>query len=213
MKRLRPSWRQYPPRWLIVSIAAAVLILLGTWLFESRVIEPVDSYAACVAAGNPVTETYPPLCRAHGQTFTGPGTAPPAPQSSAVSLPFELLVDGDSLGTYPHRQEVITSADQWQRYWREVHAGLPSTPPILPVDFSHNTVIALSLGRQPTGGANVKVANIMTSTAGTVVDVQESTPGDQCLVTQALTNPYFIVRTGHLPEPVSFRISSQKRNC
>jgi hypothetical protein len=134
-------------------------------------------------------------------------------QQSVITAPFELLVEGDSGGQYPKRQEVITSQSDWVRYWDQVHAGLRSIPPILPVDFTSSNVLALSEGPQSTSGYNLEIHSVETSAAGTVVDVAETTPGPTCRVTDSFTNRYFIARTGKLPEPVSFRITTQQHTC
>jgi hypothetical protein len=207
------SWRSHPARWLFALVGATVVVLGVAWLLESRTTAPIDSYAECVAAGNPVQESYPPVCRADGHSFVGAGEAPGPSGPAVVSQEYQLLVDGDSHGHYSHRQEVITSPEQWQRYWREVHAGLPSVPPLLPVDFDTSDVVALSLGAHATGGYAVKITDILASSAGTTIDVLEASPGPQCVVTAAITNPYYIVQTHHLPEPVSFRLTQEQRHC
>ncbi len=200
-------------RWLqlllafIGAVALALIVHAGTT-------SPIDSYAACIEAGNPVLETEPPICRDGTHNFTGP----PAPTlnlaASNTAVPFELLVDGDTHISVPaHRQDYIDSPAQWQAYWRQVHAGLASLPPIIPVDFAQSSVVAVSLGQQPTNGFGLKITNITTAKAGTTVNLTESTPTISCTVAQTVTNRYVIVRTAKLTEPVSFRITSQKRRC
>ncbi len=214
MRRLRLSWRgRYP--WWVWSLAGAAAVLVVAWLFQSRLTEPLDSYAECVAAGHPVLESYPPVCQADGRSFSGPVASSPSdtPSSMSTSQPFELLVEGDSRGTYPSRQEIITSAEQWRGYWRAVHSGLPSPPPLIPVDFTRDSVIAVSQGQQTSGGYGIKILSVTVGSAGSTIHVRQTEPDANCPVTPALTNPYYIVRTHHLPEPVSFRITPVRRSC
>jgi len=65
----------------VIGISAVVLGLLvlgaaGAWFWANRstiVGTPsVDSYEECVAAGNPVMESYPTRCAADGKTFENP---------------------------------------------------------------------------------------------------------------------------------------------
>jgi hypothetical protein len=129
-------------------------------------------------------------------------------------VPYELLVDGDTKASTPaHGQEFINSQSQWQAYWREVHAGLATLPPLIPVDFSHSSVAAVSLGQQATSGFGLKISNITVSAAGTVIDLTESAPTITCAVAQTITNRYVIVRTSKLTEPVSFRLTTEQRHC
>ncbi len=201
-------------RWRIVTAAGLALILaLSAWAFNPRATTLIDSYASCAAAGYPVQDSDPPACSDGRHTFVGPAAtvAPPAPM--AANQNFEILVEGDSGGSYPKAQEVIAGPTGWARYWGRVHAGLASLPPILPVDFTTSGVVALSEGRQLTTGYNLKVTSITTTSAGTTVYVTESIPTITCTVAQTATNRYFIARTPVLPEPVSFRITTEHRHC
>jgi hypothetical protein len=212
-RRLRLERRRPAGFWWLVTVVVASLILALAWLVTGRVTEPIDSYAECVAAGHPVLESSPPICRAGGHNFRGPISSPEPSSEAVESQPFKLLVDGSSPGQYPRRQEVIRTQAQWEQYWRLVHTGA-ATPPLLPVDFATQHVVALSLGRQVTGGYDIKVAGITTSRSGTVIDVTEIATAPGCPVHSApQTNPYFIVQTAHLPEPVSFRITAGQRTC
>ena len=56
---------------LVVFIAVPVLALagLGTWLLMRDSNSTIDSFTACVDAGNPVAESFPRQCTADGKTF------------------------------------------------------------------------------------------------------------------------------------------------
>jgi hypothetical protein len=99
-----------------------------------------------------ISESDPASLPAGGHTFVGPRSTPDIADpgvltgSAGAIQPFEILVDGDSHGNYPNRQEVITSDIGWQAYWNQIHANIHPVPPLLPVDFNKNQVIALSEG-------------------------------------------------------------------
>lgn len=60
-------------RKVIIVIAIGVPLLLGVFLalqFAGKA--SIDTYEECVAAGNPVMESYPQQCRANGQLFANP---------------------------------------------------------------------------------------------------------------------------------------------
>lgn len=75
---------------IIISIIAAVLAAGGGgyyWWMQKRM--AVNSYADCVAAGNPVMEMYPAQCHAaNGKTFTNP-KATVTLEGKAVCLPHK----------------------------------------------------------------------------------------------------------------------------
>jgi hypothetical protein len=198
---------------IIVILGSGLILLLAAWLLHGQLTARVDSFAKCASEGYPVAESDPPTCNDGRHAFVGPRASPGPSTAPSASLPFELLVDGDSASDYPQRQETITTQADWTRYWRSVHASLASLPPILPVDFTKDNVIAISEGRKMTGGYNLKITGIMAATTGTTVSVTETVPTTTCAVTQATTNRYLIVRTSKLAEPVSFRISTDYRQC
>ena len=172
----------------------------------------ITSFAECADAGYPITETDPQSCSYEHQTYLGPRSIP-APLNVVTSAPFDLLVEGDSRGQYPQRQQIFTTASGWTEYWRSVHAGLSTIPPILPVDFNHFNVIALNEGTKPTDGYGLKVTSITVTGQGTVVYVSETIPGGRCKVAATPTSPYFIAETPVLTPPVSFRVSSNDHQC
>lgn len=73
-----------PGKRLVVVILAALLLIASVgWYVYSKDPEEthmIDSFEACVAAGNPVMESYPERCAAEGKTYTNPAQTlvPPA---------------------------------------------------------------------------------------------------------------------------------------
>jgi hypothetical protein len=212
MRGLPQLWTRHHRR-IVILIGIILMATLAAWLVRSRLTEPIDSYAACTQAGYPILDSEPPVCVAKGHSFLGPRSYPTLTPEPVISQDFQLLVEGDSRGGYPKRQEVIATQAEWARYWNAVHAAIKPVPPILPVDFGASQVVALSEGRQPTGGYNLKITGITSTSAGTTIDVTEQTPDGGCVVAQGSSNRYYIVRTPKLPPPVSFRTTVEKHAC
>jgi hypothetical protein len=200
-------------RQLIIAVGCLLFIWFGAWLLVGQSTEQIDSFKDCAEAGYPITDSNPPACDYHSHFLLGPSTAATPSSVAATSVQFWILVDGDTGGTYPNRQRVITDQGNWQSYWSSVHAGLPSRPPILPVNFMTNQVVALSEGPQPTTGYNLDVTSIMTSAVGTTVYVSEQVPTVTCQVSNVRSDRYFIVETAKLVAPVSFVLTSTKHQC
>ena len=188
----------------------AVLIVLVAWVLTSQPTAPIDSYAACTAAGYPVSETNPPICQSPKRAFVGPVVSTPPSSEASQGVPFELLVDADSHSAYPRATQVLTTQDAWQSYWSQVHARI-SLPPILPVDFASSEVIALSEGEGP-AGRHFAVSSVNESSHGTVVMVNETVPIG-CVEPTGSTNPYYIVRTQRLTTPVTFSVTPLTHKC
>lgn len=211
--KLRQAFRRQ--KWLYIGIICIILGLLGwvVWLGRGQQ-HSITSYAECVEAGYPVTESNPPLCRYGNQTFLGPERPEPTPGAVISNINFDILVDGDTKNNIPaHGQTFINSQVEWQAYWRGVHAGLATLPPLIPVNFDTSDVLIVSLGARDTTGFGVRITTIGADTSGTTVNVSESAPTITCTVTRQISNRYLIVRTPKLTEPVKFRITPEKRRC
>jgi hypothetical protein len=164
-------------------------------------------------AGYPFTDTDPPTCTVGKHTFLGPYAHPTPSQAPVTSQPFQVLVNGDSEGTYPKSHQVITNNADWQKFWTQVHASLPTEPPILPVNFAQSDIIALSEGRQPSNGYGLEVTSINVSSAGTTVYATESVPTFTCNVTYTSSNRYYIASTAKLTPPINFDIVTTPHEC
>jgi len=199
--------------WLQIALSLTLAGIVAIFIAAGYT-SPIDSYNACVEAGNPILETDPPICRDGVHNFTGTPLPSRTPAPEVSTIPFEILVDGDTHGSSPaHAQVTINNQTDWQHYWQTTHANISPLPPLLPVDFTTSNVVAAGLGSKTTSGYGLKITSITASTAGTVVNLTESTPTITCTVAQVISDRYLIVRTPKLTDPVSFRITSEKRHC
>lgn len=60
---------------LLFVVIACGLVFVGWYVWQQSNNKPgrvVDTFEACVSAGNPIMETYPEQCSANGKTFTNP---------------------------------------------------------------------------------------------------------------------------------------------
>jgi hypothetical protein len=201
------------PILIILGLFALGAGVAGAFFMRSAPAPAITSYAACAEAGYPVSLTNPPVCTHHNRSFVGPTTTPAASPAPALQVPFELLVQGNSGGAYPAKQEVITTQAGWTTYWAQVHANIKPLPPLLPVNFQTANVVAVSLGQRPTGGYSLKATSIDQLPSGTTVNLTQTAPGPGCITAQSFTNPYLIIQTPVLTQPVYFRITEQKHTC
>jgi hypothetical protein len=209
--RLTAFMRAHRRLLLVIGVAAG--FMMAAWLLQSRPTDQIDSFAQCVELGYPVTDGNPQTCTAAGRTFLGPQATPTPTPEAVNTIPFRIIVSGDSHGPYPERQEVITTPTDWAHYWSAVHSGLASAPHLLPINFTTTEVVALSAGRRPTTGVNLRVTSIVPTANGTTVNVIESKPGTSCRVQSVTANPYFVIETTRLAEPVSFKVVKDVHAC
>ncbi len=200
-------------RVLAIIVLAAALGVGLIWLFDAQTTELVDSFASCANQGYPIEQTDPQVCHAGGHLFIGPSAPATVAPTALVSQPFELLVDGDSLGNYPRGGQVIAGEAAWRQFWTTIHASLSVAPPILPVDFSVNDVVVISDGHQTTNGYGLKVTAVLANTAGSVVDYTEIIPTFGCKIQATPSNRYEIITTAKLVKPLNFSPAQESRQC
>jgi hypothetical protein len=115
--------------------------------------------------------------------------APAPPPFSVVSVPFTELLSGDSAQVSRRVNYLITSDEGLKELWKLI--GTKSTMP--QVDFSTRAVVAVFVGEQTTGGYGIAISKIEDNASSRLVSVQLTSPGEGCVVTQAITSPYQIV--------------------
>ena len=65
-------------------------------------------------------------------------------------------------------------------------------------------LIAVALGERPSGGFGIQVTSVKMSDGKAFVQVASSSPGGNCVVHTALTQPFDIVKVASVPDPVEF---------
>jgi hypothetical protein len=117
----------------------------------------------------------------------------------------------DDIGAAGAREarQIITSQAGYRRLFGHDAPG---------VDFSQEWVLFYSAGEKPTGGYAASVESIRVMRGGVILDVTTSllSPGDDCVVTQAFTRPYALVKFARqVPRPrfVRYRRDDQARDC
>lgn len=198
---------------LIALIILAALITVGVVLFNPIRLALIDSFAECAKAGFPVEQTDPPTCDDGRQTFTGPKGTPLPSMAPVEELEFQVLVEGDSRGTYPAKSQLITSQAQWQNYWLQVHKALSPLPNLIPVDFSKNDVIALNMGPEPTDGYSLSLLSLVSSGQEVTASVQLRQPGQNCGLPPKSTGPYYIALVPKLAASLKFDTATVTHKC
>lgn len=119
--------------------------------------------------------------------------SPPAP------LPLTELARGNHGPCTSARREVVRDATSWARAWAEVQPTRIAPPP---VDFGGQLAIVVCLGERRSGGHAIEVASVEVGADELVVTVKRSAPPAGAMTTQALTQPFHIVRVARTTLPV-----------
>ena len=133
-------------------------------------------------------------------TLLGCGANPsPAPAG------IETIEKGGDSGIVTREQLVIESQDEWEEFWgRHTSVRIPA-PNAPEVDFSQETVVAVFSGEKPTGGYSIEIAKIEFDEYEATIFFEEVSPEPGQPVSEALTQPFHIVRTNRIGDvPVTF---------
>ncbi len=134
-------------------------------------------------------------------------------ESSAADAALSMLDQGDSSGINSQRFEVIRDAASLDALWRE-HTAVMDPPPALPqIDFEHDMVIAAFMGQRGTGGYTVQISKLNPEGSALSAQITFTRPGADCLVTQAITQPYHIVVTPRQEHVISFQVATITHDC
>lgn len=113
-------------------------------------------------------------------------------------IPFTTFADAAPINFAA--RAVITSRAQY--------VAIVGHPPPVPVDFTREWVLFYGAGTRPTGGYVASIERVGVSSWGPtlLVSTKLVSPGEDCVVTQALTNPQVFARiTRPTPRPYFVR--------
>jgi hypothetical protein len=125
---------------------------------------------------------------------------------STDRVSFKTIARGVRSGVREPLETVIRSQTDWQSLWGR-HTSTGTVPAPLPVvDFDKEIVAAVFFGEKPTGGYGVEISSAEVADRALTVFVRETSPKPGAMVTQAINQPFHIVRIETAGvETVSFR--------
>lgn len=133
--------------------------------------------------------------------------------SDNTKLPLEIVIDGTYSAVEDKREMLITTNDQYQSLMNEVYKNLDQMPRIPVVDFNKNSVVAVFIGERSNGGYMVSIDSINESSKNIHVNIIESTPGPNCMTTQALTRPFTLVKIPKTDKKPLFKTKQIVKDC
>ncbi|HET7370631.1 MAG TPA: protease complex subunit PrcB family protein [Gammaproteobacteria bacterium] len=125
--------------------------------------------------------------------------------TDGASVPVEPVLSGRHSGVYKQYFTLIRDRETFETVWRRATARQYPAPAPPSIDFSRYMVIAVFLGEKRTGGYDIEIADLSRTPAGLLATVRERHPGAGCHTTEALTQPFEIVKTPVTAAPVEFK--------
>jgi len=123
-----------------------------------------------------------------------------------VAVTYRSVGKGYRSGVRAPLQIVARNQGEWSALWRQHASGDSSSRPPPTIDFGKEIVVGLFLGEKPTGGYDVQISRAEQTNDGLTIYYREKSPPPGGMVTQALTQPFHIVRIiGEVHSEVIFR--------
>lgn len=102
-----------------------------------------------------------------------------------------VLAEGDTAQMTDRKNYRINNQDEYVSIWSLAYGPEATEPPF--VDFATQEVLAVFDGQRPTGGYAIEVTNVSDGSGKRNVSITHLLPGENCVVTDALTSPFQIV--------------------
>ena len=103
-----------------------------------------------------------------------------------------------------HRDYVIKDNVNWQNLWAKVHGSKIPQPKTPIIYFKKDMVLGVFLGVRSSGGYGIEISRIHERDNCLEVYVEESTPAPGTMQTQALTQPYHLVKTALTDKKIKY---------
>ena len=133
--------------------------------------------------------------------------------SDETKLPMEIVMDGTFSAIDDKREVLINNNEQFQSLMNEIYKNLDQIPRTPVVDFTKNSVIAVFIGTRSNGGFMVAIDSITEGSNSISVNITENTPGINCVVTEAITKPFSIVKIPKTDKKPVFKTKQIVKDC
>ena len=130
------------------------------------------------------------------------------PAAPRASVAFENLARGAYSTLRFERMQAITDDATLAAVWQQVSADAPPA-----VDFARDMAILVASGEHRSGGYSIVVTGVEQDGVNLYVQVQLRSPGDACVVSTVLTQPYHLITLPRSDLPVQFEITHEVIAC
>lgn len=177
-----------PRIFLLLAIIVCASVILASGLILQKMIKAGSSIATAPTASSDKNNV--------------------APENK---LKFETILKGGFSEIAEQKNIVISDQSEWGSMRLKV--GIERSSPLPEVDFGKEMLVAAFSGEKPTGGYDIEIQRIVENKNNINVFVQESMPGNNCILTEALTRPYHIIKIVRSEKKVDFVLESVVKDC
>src|SRR5262249_5076555 len=113
--------------------------------------------------------------------------------NGAQPLPIRSLKKGAFSGLREAKQEVVKSADAWEKLWKQHSTAAGQSEKIPTVDFSKEMVVVAALGTKRTGGYSIEIVGAEAKDKTLRISIKKTSPPPDAMTIQSLTAPFHFV--------------------
>ena len=118
-----------------------------------------------------------------------------------------------SSGLATQQRLVIRDAATWANLWSQIAANTQPRPAAPAIDFDSKVVIVVAMGQRPSGGYSIDIDSVRIVDEDVRISVTETSPGDKCGVTGALTQPIAATAVPRFDGEPTFNEHTATRDC
>ena len=113
--------------------------------------------------------------------------------TGAQTNAIRSLKKGAFSGIREVKQDVVKSADAWEKLWKQHSAAAGASDKIPAVDFSKEMVVVATMGTKRTGGYTIEIEGVEATGKTLKISVKKTSPPPDAMTIQALTAPFHFV--------------------
>lgn len=143
----------------------------------------------------------------------------PAPERDVLpGEPVQLVrlheyFPADNSGFDAQARLVVTSQGEWEAAWQRIWQNERPVPAAPAVDFSREVVLVAAMGSRSSGGHHIQLQQAAAQSGTVAVRVVETSPGSECFVTAAITEPVDVVKLPRTSLSIEFQTVRAVHNC
>lgn len=108
---------------------------------------------------------------------------------------------------------VFKSFGKFESFWAQHHANRSPLPPLPKIDFDKEMATVVLDVQHSSGGYSVEVKELSETPDQLIVTATKSSPGSSCMLTQAFTQPYHIIKIVKSNKPVTLSLQEVVKDC
>ena len=120
--------------------------------------------------------------------------APVDQPTNGEEISFEIIDSGGQSGLQVESIRLISDMQSWAEHWKASTSNRFPAPTVPEIDFEKYQMITAFMGMKNTGGYEIKISSILVRDDSYLVNLTYTSPGKDCMVTEALTSPFAMVK-------------------